>query len=109
MNKMDLLPEAADLVLKGSGLLGVAGVVESVALKAKTLWLIIPMTLTGMVLWVIAGALFVMAVVKTQAALTTDRRLPKWAERSVGVVSATLIAISMTGLMAALRAGVVGL
>ncbi|WP_040175966.1 hypothetical protein [Phaeobacter piscinae] len=63
------------------------------------------MVITGATLWVFAGFLFMLAVIKLEEAFLTVQKIPALGATAIGFVFATLIVFSMMGLIIDLGAG----
>lgn len=103
--RLALISEVADLVLKGGGILAMAGVVGATALKMSMLIVIIPMVVTGLLLWVSAGFLFMLAVVRLEEAFVRGPQIHAIGATAIGFTFAALIVFSMMGLIIDLGAG----
>jgi len=103
--RLALVSEAADLILKGGGVLAMAGVAGATALKIEMLIVVIPMVITGATLWVFAGFLFMLSVIKLEEAFLRDKKIPTLGATAIGFIFATLIVFSMMGLIIELGAG----
>ncbi|SFU97953.1 hypothetical protein SAMN04488527_1644 [Aliiroseovarius crassostreae] len=109
--RLATLSEAADLVLKGGGILAIASVVGSTAFKfaawnLTSLIIFVPMLSSAFLLWAFAGFLLMLASLKLEDAFQFGQSLPAAAPTILGYTLATLIVFSMGGLLIDLAAGV---
>ena len=64
--RLALISEAADLILKGGGIATMAAIPATISFKASLLFMIIPLVVATLTLWVFAGFLFMLAAIRLE-------------------------------------------
>lgn len=99
------ISDAADLVLKGGGILVFAGAVAVAALKASNILLLIMMGATSLVLLTFAMLVFGVAVMKVEDGLFKQQRISLLGGSAIGLLLVVLIVFSTMGLVIDLASG----
>lgn len=93
------LSEAAELILKASGLLAITGLLLKTFIELNNWFYLGFLFLASMAIFTLAIILLVCAVVRIETALTNNRRLPIWAESLIGLSAGIVLAMTLHSLL----------
>lgn len=97
--RLALISEAADLILKGGGIATMAAIPATISFKASLLFMIIPLVVATLTLWVFAGFLFMLAAIRLEDVFLGGEHIPNMALRLLSYALASVIVFSMMSLM----------